>query len=177
MLEQRETIAPERRQEAASAVAGHLGEIAGFSEAGTVLLYYAVGSELPTMDLVVQLVEAEGRRVLLPFVMNDRLEAAEWRPSDPTTEGEYVGVQPRFHRPVPPEEVDVALVPGLAFDRQGGRLGSGRGLYDGLLSRLRPEAIVVGLAFAEQIVDEVPRDERDVSVAFVVTPQGVTAAS
>jgi 5-formyltetrahydrofolate cyclo-ligase len=177
MLELREAIPPEGRQEAAGAVAGHLGEIPGFAEAGTVLLYYSVGSELPIMDLIVQLVEGEGRRVLLPFVMNDRLEAAEWRPSDPTTQGDYVGVQPRFHRPVPPEEVDAALVPGLAFDRGGGRVGSGRGLHDGLLSRLRPEAIVAGLAFAEQVVDEVPRDEGDVAVAFVVTPDGVTASS
>jgi 5-formyltetrahydrofolate cyclo-ligase len=77
------------------------------------------------------------------------------------------------------EDIDVMLVPGLAFDATGRRLGHGGGYYDGAGRRLRerkPRGLMVGLAYDFQVVERCPADERDVSVDFVVTDRRVIAA-
>ena len=70
---------------------------------------------------------------------------------------------------VPPSEIDFAIVPAVAFDAQGNRLGYGRGTYDRYLPQLREDCQVLGVAFAEQEVEQVPRDEHDCSIARFIT--------
>ena len=75
-----------------------------------------------------------------------------------------------------PEEVDFFVVPGVAFDAQGGRLGHGTGYYDGLLRQARPGASRTAVAFECQIVDAVPMTNRDMPVHRVVTEERLIGA-
>lgn len=75
------------------------------------------------------------------------------------------------------EDVDLAIVPGLAFDARGGRLGRGAGFYDRVLGRLRPSAWVVAPAFECQIVGDVPMDPHDRRVHAIVTERRVIEVS
>lgn len=70
---------------------------------------------------------------------------------------------------VKPFDIDMAVVPLVAYDNQNRRLGYGGGNYDGFLSRLRPQAMVVGAAFTEQRVDEVPCEAHDLPLPHIVT--------
>lgn len=70
-------------------------------------------------------------------------------------------------------EADLILVPGVAFDRTGRRLGRGRGYYDQILSKAAPQCLIVGIAFDWQIVDEVPVEAHDHAVDLMITPQEV----
>lgn len=77
----------------------------------------------------------------------------------------------------PPKEAEVVtpsllLIPGMAFDKKGGRLGRGKGFYDRFLSEFK--GLKVGICFEEQLVDTVPREDHDVSVDFVVSERGIT---
>ncbi len=74
---------------------------------------------------------------------------------------------------VDPGDLDVVLVPGLAFDRAGGRLGRGRGYYDRLLRDLPPTTVRIGVTTSETFVDAVPMDEHDERVDWVVTETGM----
>ena len=74
---------------------------------------------------------------------------------------------------VDPEAVDIALVPGLAFDLTGTRLGRGAGYYDRLLTQLRSDAFVVGVAPAVAIAAGLPREPHDFPMTHVVTESGV----
>ncbi len=75
---------------------------------------------------------------------------------------------------VQPSEIDLFLVPGLAFDRSGVRLGYGKGFYDQLLRQRSPQSTTIGLAFSGQVYETVPHDPRfDVPVDFVVTEREV----
>lgn len=76
---------------------------------------------------------------------------------------------------VDPRTIDLVVVPGLSFDRQGGRLGRGAGFYDRFLAGLR--AARVGFCFDEQIVDQVPTDPGDERMHCVVSPSGVIDVS
>ena len=73
---------------------------------------------------------------------------------------------------VPPEKIDVVLVPGVAFSRAGQRLGRGKGFYDRLLPRLRPDVWRVGVAFGIQMVDSLPTERHDQSLTHLVTEDG-----
>lgn len=148
----------------------------GFAEAQGVGGYYSVGAQVPTLVLLTRLTEQEGRRVYLPFVQAGELQLAEWQPSLPVTEGEYVHYQPRFARRAPLEDADIVLVPGVAFDREGRRLGEGHGLWDGLLSRLPARTLRIGVAYSAQLVDRVPDGGSVQRVDYVVTEDGVVAS-
>jgi 5-formyltetrahydrofolate cyclo-ligase len=68
-----------------------------------------------------------------------------------------------------PRTIDVVIVPGTAFTHAGGRLGQGGGWYDRFLAMVRPDCVTIGVAFAPQIVDELPLEPHDVAVDVVVT--------
>ena len=83
---------------------------------------------------------------------------------------------PRDGVPLPTNLIDLVVVPGLAFDAHGHRLGRGGGYYDRFLSRLRRSATSIGLAFEVQMIDQIPINHDDVSVKIVVTDRRVTNA-
>jgi 5-formyltetrahydrofolate cyclo-ligase len=169
----RDAIEPVDRLARADAISTNLDTLPAFSEAGAIGFYYATGSEVLSLGVVQRVVEVESRRAFLPFVLSGRLELAEWRPSDPIIQGKEIPFQPRFRRAVPLEEVDAIVVPGLAFDRHGRRLGSGHGLYEGLLDRLPTSVARIGIAFAAQVVDDLSDAGAEPAVDFVVTEDGV----
>jgi 5-formyltetrahydrofolate cyclo-ligase len=83
-------------------------------------------------------------------------------------------VQPKADAPeLPLAEIGAVLVPGVLFDRHGGRLGHGAGYYDRLLPRLPVDAIFIGVTTEDRLVDELPTDTHDVRMTHVATEQGV----
>ncbi len=120
----------------------------------------------------------EGRKVILPRVEGDVMTLVEMDGLDDLGPG-YRGLlepRPGAGRKVPWKEVEVALVPGLAFDLQGNRLGRGGGHYDRALPRLGPKALKIGLAFDFQVVERLPAEARDIPVHLVVTETRVIEA-
>ncbi len=76
-------------------------------------------------------------------------------------------------RIVDPQNIELVLVPGLAFDASGNRLGRGAGYYDRFLARLRPSTVLIGLAFECQVFESVPVEPHDRPVDFVVTERTI----
>jgi len=101
--------------------------------------------------------------------------AVERYPED-LVPGRYGLLEPRRETPAgvwPPEEIDVVLVPGLAFDLRGYRLGYGDGFYDRFLRELNPRTLTVGVAFDFQVADTVFAEEHDVPVRQIVTERRI----
>jgi 5-formyltetrahydrofolate cyclo-ligase len=144
--------------------------------ARTVLLFYSFGSEVPTSGMAERLL-AGGRRLLLPFLVDGAMDAAEVRPGESLVYTSYGPKEPPHRVAVHPAEVDAVVTPGLAFDRRGHRLGYGGGHYDAYLDRLRPESVRIGIGFAVQVVDEVPADRLDQRIDLMVTEDGVIESS
>jgi len=74
------------------------------------------------------------------------------------------------------KSIDLMLVPGIAFDKHGNRLGQGGGFYDRFLPYLSGDSMTIGIAFDEQIVDEVVHESTDCKVDYIVTPTRVITA-
>ena len=160
--------AEDRVARAASATTLLLGVV---GEAGTVMVFYSFGSELATAGLVRRLEDAEVR-VLLPRLSPEGMEAAE----APALETSGYGPMEPTGPAVDPAEIDAVVVPGLAFDGEGRRLGYGGGHYDRFLPQLREDALRIGLGFDFQVVEEVPSEAWDEPVDIVVTDAGVIEA-
>lgn len=135
-------------------------------DAKVVLAYYSLPDEVETHVLIDELV-AEGKTVLLPKVLDDStMELRRYKGPQDLCEGAYHIMEPSGEPFTDFSQIDVALIPGIAFDAQGHRLGRGKGYYDRFLSLLNTQTI--GLCFDFQKVAEVPVDAHDVVVDRVV---------
>lgn len=135
-----------------------------FARARSVLLYWSMPSEVNTHAF---LERWSGRKKLyLPKVAGEALEIREYSPE--TLEEGYRGIMEPSSQAPAVSEVDLVIVPGMAFDAEGNRLGRGGGFYDRLLPSL--SCPKVGVCRAEQLVREVPMQEWDQKVDIVITP-------
>lgn len=167
----RQLIRQRKQQHSASesaAVIARLKENPRFSLARTLLLYSALPDEVQTQPLLDQLT-AEGKTVLLPHVMSDTdMELRRYTDITDLQKGAFGIMEPIGEVFTDYATIDVAVVPGMAFDRDGHRLGRGKGYYDRFLARI-PHVYKIGLCFAWQLVDCVPTDANDIMMDCVVS--------
>ena len=135
-------------------------------EPQVILAYYALPDEVDTHPLLNELV-AEGKTVLLPKVLDDiSMELRCYTGPQDLCAGAYHIMEPTGASFTDLAQIDLALIPGLAFDAQGHRLGRGKGYYDRFLTSFTGKTI--GVCFDFQKVAEVPVDAHDVAVNMVV---------
>ena len=146
------------------------------SRATGALSYGATPDEVDAGPLLAFL-RARGARGALPRVEGSEL-TLHWAEGNFQLErGAFGLTQPTADTPLAADEaIDLIIVPGVAFDAEGNRLGYGAGYYDRLLARF-PGVPTVGLAYDEQIVDGIPVEEHDVPIDFVVTPTRILGAA
>jgi 5-formyltetrahydrofolate cyclo-ligase len=168
------------RHDASAAACAHLTGLDAFRHASVVMLYMPLAHEVDLTSAALGCFRT-GKTVCVPDVNWKRqdMEPVEIRSfDDEVMDIDENGLRvPRGGAPLPPSMVDLVVVPGLAFDPNGHRLGRGGGCYDRFLRRLRRSATTVGMAFDVQIVDAVPAHEQDMSVDIVVTDRRVTYAA
>ena len=134
-----------------------------FVNAHVVLLYHSLPDEVFTHDLLAEY--ADSKTILLPTVVGDDLQLHVFQP-DALHTGAF-GIMESAGKPFTRfSDIDLAIIPGMAFDKEGHRLGRGRGFYDRLLPSLPCKKI--GLCFPFQFVDAVPSDPHDISVDEVI---------
>lgn len=175
ILAQRDSL-PETEVAALSAAAGaRLFSLPEVGLAKVIMFFVSFGSEIATRPMVLRAL-AEGKRVaapradraariLLPYAVSDL--QSDLRP------GAYGILEPNSNRPlVPLDEIEVVIVPGVAWDEEGFRVGYGGGYYDRFLPRV-DGAVRIGLGFELQVRPTVPRAGKDLPVDMLVTEQAV----
>ncbi len=159
------------------AIVRDIVETSVYRRSNTVMAYASFGSELQTGEFVRHVLD-QGKILPLPKVNRQRELLEIYRVRDPVQDlrvGTWGIREPRPDRcaRMEPHIIDFVLVPGLAFDRRGRRLGYGGGFYDKLLAdSLSPCAWLVAGAFESQMVEKVPVDEHDMPMDVVVTERG-----
>ena len=163
-------LPPMIRESASRAIAARVADLPAWRHARTVALHAPLGAEVDTAELA-RLAEGAGKRIAWPRIASPgpALEFACCA-SGALIPGPARALEPPPSAPsIPLDAIDLFVVPGVAFDARGGRLGRGRGHYDATLGLIRPGAGRVGLAFDEQVVDHVPTEPHDVPLDAVVT--------
>lgn len=167
-------------QRSSAAVCRRLVQADFFQRASTVMLYLPVGSEVDLTCLALRCFQ-DGKTVCAPRLdwQARHMTAVEIRGLDDRFEQRHHGVREPVGSPLPVDEIDLILVPGLGFDASGRRLGRGGGFYDRFLSHpLTRErgARVCGVCHDIQIVDAVPSEPHDVVMDVVVTDRRMICA-
>ncbi len=149
-----------------------LWELAELERASTVLAFATIGNEVRTRACI-ESAWAKGKRVGLPRVVGDELHLHRVDPGTALEGGSYSVPEPAADAPqLDPTEVDFALIPALAVDPRGYRIGYGGGYYDRLIPRLK-RACTCAIAYDFQLISEVPELPFDVRVDLVVTDERV----
>lgn len=149
-----------------------------YAAAETVMYYIDVRSEVRTRhDLADAL--AGNKRIVVPYCVDGFLHLFHLTDMNELAVGMYKILEPKEdlrtlpEKRVDPSELDLVMVPGVAFDRRGGRMGHGKGYYDKLLEHVRPDAPLVALAFECQLFPEIPVADHDVFMDKIVTEKDV----
>ena len=173
MLALRRALAAEERASYSAAITERILSLEAVKQVRTIFAYAAMEDEVQTEALISSLLEM-GKRVALPLITGKRTMEAVLVPAmDALEYGAYHILTVREDRRVvlPPQEIDCVLVPGVAFDMDGTRLGMGGGYYDIFLPKI-PCAVKIAMAYSCQIVESVPKLSHDCGVDWIVTEKG-----
>jgi 5-formyltetrahydrofolate cyclo-ligase len=171
----RAALPDKQRRARSAAITRRVVRLKVFREAETVLAYRSVGSEVVT-DALIRAALRAGKRVALPVSLkrSRRLVFRQIRSLDHDLVPGLAGIpEPKRTCPaIAGREADVVVVPGVAFDEEGWRIGAGAGFYDRFLAKI-PRVPRIGLAFEAQIVPGVPHNDLDERLDMIVTEQRV----
>ncbi|MBI2971101.1 MAG: 5-formyltetrahydrofolate cyclo-ligase [Candidatus Aenigmarchaeota archaeon] len=174
ILKQRNALDAHSRELKSLAIAKNVLSLDFVSTAKTICTYVTKGSEVDTKQLIPELFK-RGKTVLVPVVVKETLALSELRSLDELVEGAFDVPEPKQEhlRPVIPSAADVIIVPGVAFDSHGRRIGYGKGYYDRLLKSLSEETTIVGMAYDVQVVERLPSDDHDAPMQYIVTETAI----
>ena len=177
-------ITEEYRNEASGAIALNVLTLPEVRDCKTILAYFSVGKEPGTLALISKLLE-EGKRVCLPLCVDldeeghrtgtvDAMEARVIKSFDDLVPGAYGIPEPAAHTEMmPPEYMDLIILPCLSCDRDCNRIGHGAGYYDKYLSKVRSDCFTLAMCFEEILCEEIPTEPHDKPVDAVITEKQI----
>lgn len=156
----------EDRDRKSTLIGEKLSGLSEFKRAKTVMFYVSLDEEVNTENMIDETL-LMGKQVVVPVIKEGKIIASPItdRKKD-LVRGSFGIYEPLKEnaRSIQPDRIDLVIVPGVAFDLLGNRLGRGKGYYDRFLAGLIPETCTVGLAFDFQVVEDLPRTPHDIPV-------------
>ena len=162
------------KDEVSATIVARFMELPEYAAARTVMFYVDVRDEVRTRHALPQAISGD-KRIVIPYCVDGELELFHLESMDELEIGMYKILEPRDDlrnvaaKRLQPKDLDLIMVPGVAFDREGGRTGHGKGYYDKLLEHARPDAPLVALAFESQMFPKIPCESHDIYMDKVVT--------
>jgi 5-formyltetrahydrofolate cyclo-ligase len=177
LLKKRNTLPAELARQASKTIQAELLALPVFQEAARLMIYVSMGSEIYT-DGIIQHSLQMGKQVAVPYLHQQygQMDASEIRDLEQEMMiGKFYSrvPKPEYFRPLDPKDIDIIIIPGIAFDLQGNRLGYGGGYYDRYLKLVRPETILIGITYSVLVVEELPAYPHDMPVDIVLHEQGI----
>jgi 5-formyltetrahydrofolate cyclo-ligase len=179
MIKRRNQVKQEDVLEKSRFIERSLTDHVRYQQANNILLYVSYGNEVNTHHLIQKALE-NGRTICVPIsdIKTRTLHIAHLISWDDLAPGAYGILEPKKdkQRFVSLDHIDLIIVPGVAFDRKGNRLGHGKGYYDWLISQI-PNVYSIGLAFSFQIVERIPVEPKDRAVDLIITEHDIIKCS
>jgi 5-formyltetrahydrofolate cyclo-ligase len=173
MIWMREKLSEETIRQNSRGITNKLVELEAFQSCRNILIFLSLPGEVQTEEMIERALSF-GKKVYVPLVdaKHKRLEISELPGLDIEFKTKRFGIRepgPDHINIQPSANLDFVLVPGLAFDRKGGRIGFGAGYYDRFLTEVADRVVRVGVAFDFQVLESVPQTELDVPVQKILT--------
>ncbi len=179
-LSVRRSIPPAELSALSTAIEQRLCSLEDYSRAKTIATYVAKPDEVQTLGIIKNAL-TQGKRVIIPKTdqVGGRLIFSELRDFERELAPGGMGIlepRPEFLRPTDLAEADIIIVPVVAWDERGYRLGYGKGYFDRELGALKRDVLTVGLALEVQRVEEIPAERYDVPLHTIITEERVIRA-
>lgn len=179
ILERRKSLTLPEVQEKSRSAAKLLTAHPAYIHAKTILIYLPTRNETETRDII-STAWQEHKTVTIPVSLtkNKNLLLSRLDSFAHLKAGAYAILEPdeNYLLPVEPGLIDLAILPGVAFDRRGFRLGYGAGYFDRFLPSLRPDCVRVALCYDFQVLETLPAEEHDLPVNLIITENRVIPA-
>ena len=160
------------KSEKSDIIRGKLFKEEMFKKAKVVMFYVSLKDEVDTLPMIDEALKA-GKRVCVPVILKEEMKliAGEIKDRKADLEKQHFGIyQPKKDkvREIPLKDIDLVVVPGIAFDKNNVRLGRGHGYYDRFLSGLHEGTNTIGLAFRFQVLEDLPKQPHDIPVTKTI---------
>lgn len=162
---QKKELTDEQKTEAAEKIFEKIEQMPDFQRAKTLMMYWSTSREVPTHNFIDKW--SKEKKILLPVVVGRMMVLKEFKGRENLTRSELGIWEPQAQETYL-EEIDLAIIPGSAFDRKKRRMGRGRGYYDHYLKQKKIKKWGIGYDF--QLVDTVPAVEHDIKMNKIITP-------
>ncbi len=168
----------ENKDEISTKIVERFMALPEYEAAKTVMFYVDVRDEVRTRQAFPEALKS-GKRIVIPYCVDGELELFHLESMEELDVGMYKILEPKAElrdvaaKRLKPEDLDLIMVPGVAFDATGGRTGHGKGYYDKLLEHARADAPLVAIAFECQMFAEIPCESHDIYMDKVVTESAV----
>lgn len=177
IIKKRNILKEKEIKEKSSKIKNNLFSLKEFQKAKNILFYVSFNKEVDTQEIIKELLKKKEKNIIVPFtIKNDfRLHLSELKnfiELEPKTFG-ILEPKDRYIREFNKDKLDLIIVPGIVFDKNGHRIGYGYGYYDRFLKTIKKEAIKIGLAFDFQLIDKIPEEKHDVPLNIIVTDKKV----
>ena len=172
----RNSLLKEEIEEKSKKIANSFLKMKQMQSAKTILIYIGVKSEVQTLELIKKLL-LDGKKVIVPITLfNEReLILSEIKGVKNLIEKKNGLIEPKEipENPIKAEELDLIVIPGVAFDKEGYRIGTGFGFYDKLLRKVSSKMPLIGFCFEENLVERLPAESHDIKMNIVITDKQV----
>lgn len=177
IIDKRNNLSITERFDASKRIKDTLFSLPEFKDAKSVHFFVSFGSEVITSEMIKEAIKI-GKQVIVPFVDREKkeLRVSELKDFFKELEPGYWGIlEPKkeYRRDASINDVDLMVMPGVAFDENGHRLGYGMAFYDTLLLSRKKDTPLVAIAFDMQVVDDVPCERHDILIDKIVTEKRV----
>ncbi|WP_349497239.1 5-formyltetrahydrofolate cyclo-ligase [Clostridium felsineum] len=141
-----------------------------YRNANNIFIFVSYKNEVDTHNIINKAIH-DGKRVFVPKVISKEkgMEAIEIKGVSDLEKSSYGILEPKGFSYIEPKDIELVILPGLAFDKNGGRIGYGGGFYDRYMKLLKDSAIKIGICYNFQVVDKVIMDVNDVAVDKFIT--------
>ncbi len=177
ILKKRLSLSSEDIRDKSRQVFLNLAEVVEYRNSQNIMFYVATRSEVQTEEIIKMSIKM-GKNVFVPIILPECIDLAPSKIFDFDTElekGKKGIFEPKkeYYRLFSSENIDLIIVPGIAFDLSGNRIGRGFGYYDNFLRKVRSSAKIVALAFEMQIVKKISNDKYDIPVNKIITEKRI----
>lgn len=171
ILEKRRNISKEEFFEKSREIIDSLKSLPEFKKAKNILFYVSFDNEVDTLEIIDELLDNQEKKVIVPYIKKGEINVSELKDFSELKNGKFGIPEPGKIRKFDEKDLDLVIVPGIAFDNRGYRIGYGYGCYDQFLKKI--ECIKVGLFFEIQLIKKVPQEKHDVALDFLITEKRI----
>ena len=177
IFEKRNKLQKKEMQEKSNKIKQKLFSLKEFKNAKNIMFYVSTNNEVDTQKIIKELLSNKEKTIIVPYTIKGDLklyisELKNFNESKPKTFG-ILEPKESYQREFNPDKLDIVIVPGIAFDKNGHRIGYGYGYYDRFLKTIRKETLKIGLAYDFQLIEKIPEERHDVPVDIILTEKEI----